>query len=423
MKNIGDIFFMTLTQRLIAYLFFILLFLNTDHSAADWVGPTTVIKGRWGRGLAEFGFKSGIMKDRFPEKIHVLPDDSIVIEDWLNYRFKLFSVNGEYLKSFGTLYDLAVIDSDRLAGFYWDAKVSKPRAGVYSMGQKKWLWFDQTTSYNFNTSVLEVAKNKIYAWNAEEKKGYNYSMEGKLLQTYTEQPPELGIRSTKRTGPDIKTTLFFPDQIYTIFAKEPVDVDYRDDKNFLYYIKKYLNSSGERVRQVYRYDICGKEKGLLIMPLSTYEPKKDTLMKKSIPIEEYGDPVISHTGDVYTWVRSKREYKIIKWTWVDKPGDGTGGPDEPEEVQAVPTKNGVFITWKPAPQDPGCVTGYEIRKAASPDGVYSSGTIVPHSTNQSYIFNDTNAASGKRWYYRIRSVSDVGNSSHVEVNAAIPGAK
>ncbi|MDH3974373.1 MAG: fibronectin type III domain-containing protein [Deltaproteobacteria bacterium] len=359
------------------------------------------------------------MKDKFPVKIHILPDDRIIIEDWLNYRFKIFTMNGEYSKSFSTLYDMVVIDADRLAGFYWDTKASKPRAGVYSIDRRKWLWIDKRTAYNFNTSVLEVANKAIYVWNAEEEKGYNYSIEGELLQTYSEQPLALGIKSSRREGPVIKTTLSYSDETYTIFAKEPVEVDYRDENRFLYYIKIFVNASGDRIRQVYRYDICGKEKGMLELPLSMYEPQPGS-MGKSIPVAEYGDPVVSHSGDVYTWMRSKKEYKIIKWTWVDKQSDPKGGPDEPQEVQAVPTVSGVFLTWKPAPQDPGCVKGYEIRKASSLDGNYSSGTIVPGNARQSYIFNDSSATSGARWYYRIRSLSDMGNSAHVEVNAAMP---
>lgn len=408
------------TKKIMGSITLLMILFHSAWSCADWVGPTTVIKGRWGRGLTDFGFKSGIMKDKFPEKIHILPDNSIIIEDWLNYRFKVFSMNGEYLKGFGTLYHLAVIDSDRVAGFYWDAKASKPRAGVYSINQKKWLWIDEERSFNFNTSSVEVANNRIYVWNAEEKKGYNYSIDGELLQVYSEQPLELGMSRTKREGPYLKTTISYTDQIYTIFAKEPVGVNYRDGKDFLYYIKSFLNSAGNPVRQIYRYDVCGKEKGMLQLPLSTYEPKKDSAMRKAEPVEEYGEPVISPAGDVFVWVRSKKELRIVKWTWVDKQSDGAGGPDAPHDVQAVPTASGVFLTWKPALQDPGCVKGYEIRKASSSDGNYSNGTIVQSSAKESYIFNDTSATSGARWYYQIRSLSPIGKSDYVEVNAAMP---
>jgi len=400
-------------------LLLLLLILSVSPSYADWVGPTTIVKGPWGRGLSQFGYKPGIMKDRFPERIHVLPDDRILVEDWLNYRFKIFAMTGEYLNSVSTLYQLVVIDSDRLAGFYWDAGASKPRVGVYSINQKKWLWHDEKTVYNFNTSKLEVANNRIYTWNAEEEKGYNYSAQGKLIKVYTRQPLELGVQNTKREGPLIKTTLSFPDNIYTIYAKDPVLYSFRDEEKNLYHIKIIVNSTRDRIRQIYRYDICGKEKGVLQLPLSTYEALPSP-QGKLIPITEYGDPVISYSGDVYSWVRSKSEYKIVKWTWVDKGSNGEGGPDEPGEAQAVPTASGVFLTWKPSPQDPGCVTGYEIQKAASDDGTFGSGTIVTASGKQSYIFNDATATPGERWYYRIRSVSAIGKSTHVEVNAAMP---
>jgi len=408
-----------LIKGISGYITILIIILNASLSYSDWVGPTTIIRGTWGRGLSQFGLKTGRMKDKFPEKIHVLPDNSIIIEDWLNYRFKIFTMNGEYLKSIGTLYNLVVMDSDRLAGFYWDAAASKPRAGVYSIGQKKWLWFDKKTAYNFDAIKLDVVNDQIYAWNGMESKGYNYTAKGELLKNYSSHPKELGFKSTKRSGPFLKTTISYPNETYTIFAKDPVGIDYRDKNNFLYYVKTTVTPSGDRVREVYRYDICGKEKGMIKLPLSVYEPKP-TPQGKLIPIEEYGGPVVSQSGDVYASVRSKTEFKVVKWTWVDKRGDPAGGPDEPEEVRALPTASGAYLTWKAAPQDPGCVKGYEIQRAASPYDDYSKGVIVPRHSNETYGYNDGNAKSGERWYYRIRSVSDMGKSKYVDVNAAMP---
>jgi len=410
---------MKFIKRISKLLVLLIVFSNANLCLADWVGPTTVVKGSWGRGLSQFALKKGIIKDKFPTKFHILPDNSILIEDLLNYRFKIFSIDGSYLNSISTMYEMSVLDQDRLAGFYWDTEILRARLGVYSISQKKWLWINKSRSYNFNSSIIEVANKKVFVWNSEENKGYNYSATGELIQTYTDWPLELGITTSGRSGPLYKTLITFDDEIYAVFAREPASADFRDDSSYLYDVKIFIDKSNERIKQVYKYDICGKEKGVLQFPLSTYE-SKPSAKGKLIPIAEYGDPIVSHTGDVYAWLRSSKEYKIVKWSWNEKPSTPSGGPDAPEKGRALPTTSGVFLTWNPAPQDPGCVEGYEIERSSSVDGKYKIVSVVPRNPELTYSLSDAVATSGSRWFYHIHSISDIGKTDFLEVNAALP---
>ena len=130
--------------------------------------------------------------------------------------------------------------------------------------------------------------------------------------------------------------------------------------------------------------------------------------------EDYGVPVFAPNGDVYTWKRTPGAYSILKWTWVDDPNVNPG-PDKPSEFQALLSESGVTLTWTASPQDPGCVTGYDIERGASATGSFTNLTTVP--TGATYNYNDKNATAGQTWYYRVRAVSEIGSSVAVPANA------
>ncbi len=92
---------------------------------------------------------------------------------------------------------------------------------------------------------------------------------------------------------------------------------------------------------------------------------------------------------------------IIQLLWVDEPG-GDYGPDAPTGLTVTPSTNGLYLAWKPSPQDPGCVTGYELSRSTSTGGVYSVLTTVDKGVGN---FNDTTALEGTTYFYKIRAKS------------------
>ena len=116
---------------------------------------------------------------------------------------------------------------------------------------------------------------------------------------------------------------------------------------------------------------------------------------------EYGKSVFAPNGDVYTWKRTPDKYAILKWTWVDDPNVPTG-PDAPTGLTLMPSTTGLYLTWTASAQDPGCVTGYEVARATSSGGVFSSVATVDKGVIK---YNDTTASTNTTYYYKIRAVA------------------
>jgi len=232
---------------------------------------------------------------------------------------------------------------------------------------------------------------------------------GLTVQTNSERPLELGRRKGVRIDTQYRTTITYPDAIYNITASHEVSNYIRDMNRYLYDVTSYTVQSGEAqptAYNVYKYDHCGKEIGKLTGPVSQYvPPTTDDLAAptwKPKPTSEYGEPVIGPNGDVYAWVRSTTDYKIVKWSWVDSPTDPKSGPDAPTGLSIMPSTTGLYLTWKSSPQDPGCVSGYEIARATSSGGVYTTLATVNSGVLK---YNDTTATAGTTYYYKVRAVS------------------
>ena len=175
--------------------------------------------------------------------------------------------------------------------------------------------------------------------------------------------------------------------------------------------------------EVAKYDRCGKKLGSMYMPESIIHetPKPgDPYMTITTYEAVYGLPVFYPSDDFYTTFRNETEYKILKWAWVDSPTDPKGGPDAPLAVQALPSTTGVYLTWSPSPQDPGCVTGYDIERSTSATGIFSSLTTVPPKADGAYSFNDEGATAGATWYYKVKAKSEIGDSDPAGASAARP---
>ncbi len=137
------------------------------------------------------------------------------------------------------------------------------------------------------------------------------------------------------------------------------------------------------------------------------QEEKETLTATNAPDEsidldvEYGEPVVAPNGDVYTWKKTMVKYSIVKWTWVDDP-NVPKGPDAPTGLSVTPSINGLYLTWTASPNDPGCVTGYEVARATTSGGVFSTVGTVEKGILK---YNDTTATAGTAYYYKVRAVA------------------
>jgi len=386
-----------LIWRKISVITFFIVCMQANHVCAGWPVSEEFIAGPWGTGELDFGIIYTDIEDIVPN-FDLTSNGKVTIRDGNNRRVKVYSDNGNLelivpYRANRNYKELTIADSYGFSGFF--------------------------SGYgNDGTSYYRRPDQKVYI---------KFSPIGEVLQSTSTRPLELGSRVVTRSGSGYKTIIAYPDTTYNITANRGISNFTRDLNNYLYEVASYSTESGvasTTAYNVYKYDSCGKMVGQLTGPISHYEPPTEADRNaptwSPTPIAEYGEPVIGPNGDVYAWVRSATEYKIVRWSWVDEDTDPKGGPDTPVETQALPSTSGIYLTWNPSPQDPGCVSGYEIERASAAGGPYSPVATVPLDEKQTYNYNDTTATAGATWYYRIRSASDIGNSDPAEVSAARP---
>ena len=83
--------------------------------------------------------------------------------------------------------------------------------------------------------------------------------------------------------------------------------------------------------------------------------------------------------------------------------EGSTTPDAPTGLRLIIVPNGFQLNWKPSPQDPGIVTGYEIVRSANIfSGPYTTVATVNNGVSQ---YTDTTAEPENIYYYKVRAVA------------------
>lgn len=366
-----------------------ILLITVDSVYAGWQGPIEVVSGGWGKAPGQFGIEYGDSGDNFPRSIGVTKSGRIVIADPINEILHTFNSDGSFLKDI-------VKPVQRK---WWPYSLDAVNDECAVVG-----YVEYTHTFNVATGELVgVANNmggadyvnedcsKIYSGG---KAGWKiYSPTGQLIKTSTTRPLELGqVKLEKRSQTRYKITLTYPDKVYGLSS----------DREFV----KYVRTSNDKVYGVnpggaWRFNQCGKLEGFLLMPEGQQDeiPGQGPEEPQVYVHSEYGEPVVAPNGDIYTWNYTPDAYKILKWTWVDDPNVPTG-PDAPSGLTVTPSLNGLYLTWTASPQDPGCVTGYEVARATTSGGVYSTIGTVDKGVVK---YNDTSAEVGTMYYYKVRA--------------------
>jgi len=385
----------------------------TSPSFANWSGPQEVVVGIWGADLGQFYFASGDTIDSFPREFGVDKNGFIVIPDGGNKRIVIYNEDGTVKSTLAKPAELPDLDNIKK----W------PLGFILYSGGNNFVVncnYQKTSSgrgpinicfMNYAGTVLsKIDIGLIFSietgFVAYKNNNYSlYSPTGQLIKTSTTRPAELGVVKQYGVGGAYKIKVTYPDNIYQFTSPQPLVRYYRDSNKYLYQIEKYVTKDKIVSYRVHKYTLCGKEISVLALPLSQYEPMPDWAHDAPtwvpVPVMEYGEPLVSSAGDIYAWARTKTQYKILKWTWVDDP-NVPSGPDAPTNLVVAASINGLYLTWTASPQDPGCVTGYEISRATSAGGV---GTTVGTVNGGVLKYNDTSATAGTTYYYKVRAVS------------------
>ncbi len=376
---------MELIQRTFRAIFCCLILLISIRPVnvfAGWSGPQAIIQGMWGTGDDQFGITSQDTSDFIPN-FNVTTEQKVVIRDGTNRRVKIYNFSGA----------LELIELYKTNLSYKDLTIAD--------------------SYGFSGDFVGYGEGGVnYFYRADQKVYIHFSPTGQLLQTYTSKPLELGkVKEKSLGGGKYKVTVKYPDKEWGIIGKSAFPKYMRDLNGNLY---------GVGDTQVARFNDCGRELARLAMPenireeMSSDQPGAEPI---SGVIEEYGRPVLASNGDVYTWKSTADTYSILKWTWQDDANAPANAPDAPTNLIASASTTGITLTWKASPQDPGCVTGYEIGRSETAGGPYTAlGTI----NKGIFKYEDTTVEAGKTYYYKIRAMF---GSAYSEYSNEASGSK
>ncbi|MDH3976789.1 MAG: hypothetical protein OEV42_21210 [Deltaproteobacteria bacterium] len=417
-----------MSKKIILLLVFLLQILIAGRAVAGWGEAQLIVTMPFGNKLGEMGIDSSDSGEWFTKSFGVSGNGKIVIGDEINKVIHIFNSDGSFFRD---------IEKPFVENFLWPGKVF---VGDNCISEG---FIETTHTFNIESGdLIGKAQNmggidyivpdcsKIYV---DSENGWiAYTPTGEIVETFPSQPYFLGKynRPKRQANGNYLTVIEYGDTVFNIRQTEYVE-DYLRDNSGRLNVVLVAGEGDTAHQQVLKYDRCSKVAGQLDLPVDTIDQEivielaqPGTLEGATLPdmsqYVEYGKPLITSNGDVYAWKRTPETFGVVKWAWTDSPDDPKGGPDMPEEFQALPSTSGIYLTWNPSPQDPGCVTGYDIERATSATGVFSNVTTVPLDEKQAYSFNDTGATAGATWYYRISATSDIGNSDPVEVNATRP---
>ena len=122
----------------------ILLLTACPVTGGEWCGPLEMLRGNWGKGQEEFGLEYGEIKDKLPWTFAVLQDERIVIDDWLNARWKLYTSGGKLIKSMKQPgLGMLPLKGSYIATVICMKEKGGVQPGVYDIDRGEWKWKDK----------------------------------------------------------------------------------------------------------------------------------------------------------------------------------------------------------------------------------------------------------------------------------------
>jgi len=357
-------------------------------SFAGWQGPQVLVEGVGGEGDGEFGLGSFGTGDTYPDIAAILPDGKILIDDYVHNRLQLFDENGQRVK---VIVPVLIEKNENVERYKYE-----------EYGVRK--------AYRYTNKGTSIARKR--------RAFYEYDENGVKIKEYEESSFVGGIVKNIRQGDGSYTSdVEYEDKTYRVPSRSSRYT--RDVNDYLYTSFRrrshdHISNDRSFFYAVYKYDICGRLVSEFVMPTTEYEPyviPEGPVAPPRTIRNEYGPPVIGPDGSIYAYKRTPDTYSILKWEWVDDPSDPVPGPDAPSELAVTPSTTSLYLTWKASPQDPGCVDSYQIERAGSVDGSYSSiATVEVGKLN----YNDADASAGSTYFYKVRASAGGGYSDYTE---------
>jgi hypothetical protein len=379
-------------------------FLFPSIAFSAWTGPEEILSLSFGNGEAEIGLVPGDIEDQFTTLFAVDKVGNVLIADEYNRKALFFNNAGQHLTT--------IRPKIALGQESWPNKIfpiSNNRLVIASGYDYQNYDYQGNLLNKINVGDNTALVGALMDGSLIILKGnifYKYSSAGQLVQSYKTRPLELGyLHKSVPSDDNYLFTLEYPDLTYSFaMPTRIISTYYRDAKNQLgISFKPVLRD------KVYKINTCGKALGQVQLPddeISGYV----NVGGEKYPnyIARYGNATFGADGNVYTWKKKENNYSILKWTWVDDPNVPTG-PDAPTGLTIMPSTTGLYLTWTASPNDPGCVTGYEVARATTSGGVTSTVATVDKGVVK---YNDTTPEAGTTYYYNVRAKAGSEYSSY-----------
>jgi hypothetical protein len=135
----------------------LILFFSPVVLYAAWNSPKNIIEGQFGSADNNFGFAKGYIVDELPQILTIFQDGKILLWDQVQGKTKLFSIDGTLAKTLPYIgLKTEEVSVGSVYAFKFDPSAKATYAGVYSVSENKWLWFDE--SINIVTSYCDFSR-------------------------------------------------------------------------------------------------------------------------------------------------------------------------------------------------------------------------------------------------------------------------
>ncbi len=312
-----------MTRLIVAIL--TLLIISTT-AFAGWKGPETIVSGGWGDSAEEFGLWIGESVDSFPVNFGVDRFGKVYINDSLNQRVKVYSNIGELLNivekkgNSGGMHNwphsLHVLSSGSFAITYgknikfYDGEFNKVletelSGPVTCVGDQYFIYadVDKYKVYSNDAAYLHDAKMPdgwIDVISRRKIGAFEYEFE---LNSFDNETSLKIVQNSKKIE-----NKFYDGEFLFVVQRKTVDLD-----------GKLIRTSDNSLFSVSRYSSFGRLIASIDLPINKYEVvgEDNTVGQIERVVVEYGSPIVSTDGSIYTWKRTPDTYSIIKWKWVD----------------------------------------------------------------------------------------------------------
>jgi hypothetical protein len=272
----------------------------TSPAYGAWAAKEILVNGSWGNSPTEFGLSRGdtLAYDMWPVSINLFPLGKIFIDDDVNKRTNVYTIDGVYIEN-----------------ILWKETVTT-----------KYVEYERTKYVIDGTLAGYGASNSFWANDNGTFRKYDSSFV--LQETVATRPLDLGkLTSKKLPSSQWRYVIEYPDGIYTYEGAQDAIKEVgllRVNANL---IIQNLKSKVIAYRTTEELPTLPNEKKRykLAMAAEWTKPKDEFGPVRVVGVErlptlvaQYGEAVLGPDGSIYTWMRTDTNYKILRWKWMEQ---------------------------------------------------------------------------------------------------------